>query len=228
MVSVDPQGIVSFANRANRTVEFVDPALGDALKGEAKKGPPAIPEIKKEDTVFGSLHGLGLVPVGKEMASRTVGQFLEGADFPEVTNARSNIRSIRDQIIAAYSTSNRPPIVQQERILENFPSLGVAESPARAFEIMSNVHSQLTRQMDADLKSSRDPTIDPIVRREHQRRALAIRDVLEQIGNPDDFDVKDIPRADFKELFNLVPTTESGEDVSGMSDEALKRLLGID
>ena len=226
VVNVDNTGMVSLFNRADGTIEFVLPEIGLAAGADAQKIEE--PKLPKEDTVFGSISQLGAVPAGKEVLSRTVGQFVEGVDFPEVTRARATIRSIRDQIIAAYSTTNRPPIIQQQRILENFPSLGPAENPARAFELLSVTHDQLTKQFEADMESTRDPTLDPTVKREHQRRALAIRDVLAQMGDPSDFKVEDLPKVDFKELFNLIPSTETGEDISAMSDEQLKRFLGIE
>jgi len=122
---------------------------------------------------------VGLVPYLQEGLSRSVGQFFpENFTFAETTEDRTQLRSARQQLISALSISGRPPVVEQERIERNLPSLGPLESPERARAQLEQLTGDLLRQRQADLEALDDPGINQTLKRDIQKRINGVDAML--------------------------------------------------
>jgi len=122
---------------------------------------------------------VGLVPYLQEGLSRSVGQFFpENFTFAETTEDRTQLRSARQQLISALSISGRPPVIEQERIERNLPSLGLLESPERARAQLEQLTSDLLRQRQADLEDLEDPGINQTLKRDIQKRINGVDAML--------------------------------------------------
>ena len=181
------------------------PAAPRTVLGVTPSAPPATeptPTVTTDDTgapqtsIFNDLDALGAIPFFAEKAGRVFGQFIEAANFPEITASRSRLRGLREEIIQALAKSGRPPVVEQARILEDFPSLGPAESPRRAKEIFKSLKGRLENIRTADEEFAADPNNPTTLRVKALDRVRAVARVLLQIGTPseDDGDPTGLPR----------------------------------
>jgi len=150
--------------------------------------PGAVPESK---TIFGTLeNAVGAVPTTIAGFNRTFGQIF-GTD-QNVDRARADLRGLRENIITAFSKSGRPPVVEQQRILERFPNFGLAESVGRATESLASIYDDLMLQMQDDMRYANSQGIPIKDRQEALSRAGAISQTLSRMGTPPSISIKEI------------------------------------
>jgi len=153
---------------------------------------------------------VGLVPYLQEGLSKTVGQFFpENFTFAETTEDRTQLRSARQQLISALSISGKPPVIEQERIEGNLPSLGPLESPERARTQLTQLTSDLLRQREADLRDIDDTSLNPSLRREIQKRVNGV-DAMLRLVDPRALQTGEVTEAPEFSSDEAQSTLESG------------------
>lgn len=163
------------------SVPVRDAETGQVTDPQEEQSGQETPEVRERQGLIEDPLEVGLGPWLKEGVARTVGQFVDSANYPEVTQARTRLRSGRQFLISAWSTSGRPPLIEQERIESNIPNLGALESPARARTQLETLTTDLLEQRQADLRDIEDASIAPQVRREIQQRVNATDRMLRLI-----------------------------------------------
>lgn len=177
-----PQGYN--ANTGTETV--ATDQQGDPVEGQARddagetSGGQARRERRDEQAqgLVSEPLKVGLVPWLQEGLSRTAGQVSDEFAFPDTTEDRAQLRTARQQLISALSISGRPPVIEQERIEQNLPSLGPLESPTRARTQLKQLTSDLLRQREADIRDIDDESINPSLRKEIQKRVNGVDKML--------------------------------------------------
>lgn len=133
-------------------------------------------------------QGTGAAATVKDVLAKTAGQI-----FPELVDAQSTeasqaIKQIRNRLVPALSISGRPPVIEQERILELLPNTGVFESPERARTVLNSLKRELQRQANADAQAYNDkllPASEEAGVLARRRELLSIVDQLDGIGGGD-------------------------------------------
>lgn len=186
-VQTDPlSGQPSLVNVATGVSRPIQETVPDMPPAPASVVEPEItvPNVP-EETVFDILgSGVGLQAVTKEALSTTVGQVFEGATFEETTRARTKIKALSEKLIFALSQSDRPPVIEQTRLMELLPSTGVFESESHARTSLTELHGGLSRQLIDDLAVVNDGSMSKKIRVESQMRAQAIKNMLRELGSP--------------------------------------------
>jgi len=140
---------------------------------EPAQGQPDRPGILDQP-----IESVGLVPYLKEGVERTAGQFVDAANYPDVTRQRSNLRQTAQQLITSLSISGRPPVMEQERIDQMTASLGPFESPERARILMEEVAESALQQRQADLEAINNEELNPTLRKDLQARVNSTERML--------------------------------------------------
>lgn len=130
--------------------------------------------VEQKQGLLDSKLDVGLVPWLQEGISRTFGQFFDSANNPSVTKARTKLRSAQQQLVSALAVSGRPPLIEQQRIINNLPSLGPFESPSRAATQLDTLLDDLMVQRRADKQSIENENLNPSLRKDIQKRVNAI------------------------------------------------------
>jgi hypothetical protein len=169
------------------TQEVTEIPIGGA-KGTPAGGETTPPKTTEQQPgpgqAYGALNWL------KDISTDTLGQVFEEMQFPEVRTARTQMKFLREEIINALSKSGRPPVVEQERILENLPSLGPVESIGGAVVALKTTRSLLEQVKADDETFSDDPNqpdklrLDAFERVRRINRVLKQMEVLDTIGKP--------------------------------------------
>jgi hypothetical protein len=84
------------------------------------------------------------------VVSKTAGQLDPIFVDKQNAEARTQLRGLQQRLVFALSLSERPPVIEQERITGLLPSEGLFESPARAKAVFGTLRDTLIRQRDAD------------------------------------------------------------------------------
>lgn len=178
-VQSDPlSGQTKLVNIATGTEKIVTGAPPVAEDAPAVEPPP-------EQTVFQSLDdAVGLVPGATEFIGQTFGQLAPELVEEDVVVARQKIRGLREKLIRALSLSGRPPVIEQQRLLDMLPSLGPLESPENARASLKALHGMLSRQVMDDMAVYNDPATPKKSRSEAFERARGIQSTLRELGAP--------------------------------------------
>jgi len=153
---------------------------------------------------------VGLVPYLQEGLSKTVGQvFPETFTFAQTTEDRTQLRSARQQLISSLAISEKPPVIEQERIEGNLPGLGPLESPERARTQLTQLTKDLLRQREADLRDINDTSLNPSLRRDIQKRVNGVERML-RLVDPRAIQTGEVTEAPEFSLDEAQSTLESG------------------
>lgn len=144
-------------------------------------GPEQLPERGDDQGMLDEPLEVGFVPWLAEIGSKTGGQFTDALNNSELEQARTNLRMLREEFISALAKSGRPPVVEQQRILESFPSLGPMESPERAKASLQAVSDSLVKIRNDDLQFAQDSSAPADARGEARERARAIDRMLRRL-----------------------------------------------
>jgi len=161
------------------------------------------------------IESVGLVPYLKEGVERTAGQFVDAANYPEVTRQRSNLRQTSQQLITSLSISGRPPVMEQERINQMTASLGPLESPERARLLMEEVAESALQQRQADLEAINNEELNPSLRKDLQARVNSTERMLRLL------DPRSIETGALTSPKDLTPEQASSVIKQGIQDGAL-------
>lgn len=182
--------------------------------------PGAVPEGQ---TIFATLNdAVGAVPTAIAGFNKTLGQVF-GTD-EGVDRARADLRGLRENIITAFSKSGRPPVVEQERILERFPNFGLAESVGSATSALSSIYDDLMLQMQDDMRYANTQGIPVKDRQEALSRAGAISQTLSRMGSPPSMTIKEITSPEAIQQFDAATlkrmiNNSTDEELNALSDD---------
>jgi hypothetical protein len=215
-------------------VNLTNLATGKARKATGVSAPaaPTPPELTVDapvlpiadasqptETLFDVVGaGVGAIPVAKEIMSTTLGQISPGLTFSETTKARTKIKGVREALISALAKSGKPPLAEQERLLDLLPSTGIFESPEHAADQLTELYGLLGRQIIEDLAVSNDPSMAKKVREESAMRAQETKNVLRELGTPPTPE-ENIPTINTQEEYDALPSGASFLTKSGKSWE---------
>lgn len=151
--------------------------------------PPPEPESAaasktEEPPLLADLAGFGAVPVVREGISATVGQVIPEANSPETTERRQRARLVREQLLNAFARSGRPSNYAQQRVEELIPSMGMLESPQRAYQQYATIYRTLEAELADAQAIAEDRSMSPELRRDAQRQVRDIDRAMRMIGDP--------------------------------------------
>lgn len=187
--------------------------------------PHMLPESERGGMLDEPLE-VGFVPWLAELGSRTGGQFSDRLNNEDLERARTDMRMLREEFIEALAKSGRPPVVEQQRILESFPSLGPMESPERARASLQAVADSLVRIRNDDLRYSQDHSAPARDRGEARERARAIDRMLRRL-DPSLFQQDDGPSPGRQGIGGGsagAPGVGGPEAIQGMGAQELQQL----
>ena len=186
----DPLSGQSYAfNKATNATTLIGLAVSEEADVEE--------EIAPEDTIFSDLQfggssyltsvAAGIPLVGEQLAkwaAATAPQL--GFEDPEkVLQARQRQQLLQPLIIAAFAQNpERPPVVEQSRILDYLPKQGFWESDFAAEQKLTVMYSLIDIQLRADKAVADDPSAGRQMRRKAEARAEAMRRALDLMGKP--------------------------------------------
>lgn len=82
---------------------------------------------------------VGAIPFAKDFISKTVGQFYPGLVDEARTKAATQLGFIQQHAVMAFSTSSRPPVIEQKAIRELFPQKGIYDSSEHARQQLNHL-----------------------------------------------------------------------------------------
>ncbi len=211
----DPLSGQSYAfNKATNATTLIGLAVSEEADVEE--------EIAPEDTIFSDLQfggssyltsvAAGIPLFGKplaEWAAETAPQL--GFEDPEkVLQARQRQQLLQPLIIAAFAQNpERPPVVEQSRILDYLPKQGFWESDFAAQQKLTVMYSLIDIQLRADKAVADDPSAGRQMRRKAEARAEAMRRALDLMGKPPKkLNEETIKLMSFEDLVNIVNNKE--------------------
>jgi hypothetical protein len=225
------------------STSLIDPTTGNVMTRNPVTGvsevaemrfpePPATGEVPEEGfglttqaLRFDPGKGTGFATAVISTYNSLLGQvpFLPiGLDRAEAVNSLANIQS---DIIRAYSSSSRPPVVEQERLLAMVPS------PNDMFKAPREANSQLLQLVDGlgevylDAKKySEDPSVSKALKVEAEEQVRLIERAMRKIVRKDVIDpilngldgigqkTYEFGAMSLQELADIDPQTLSGAD----------------
>lgn len=126
----------------------------------------------------------GAENVTKEFIGNTLGQIWGNLTSEQVVRGRTVANTLKQRVKAALTISSRPPVMEQENILQIIPSTGLFQSVEDARARLTELRSILQRQFTDDVNYAARPGLTPKERRDTRNRARETRAVLELIGDP--------------------------------------------
>lgn len=143
---------------------------GAAMAGQPVAATEAPAEPEEGVTVEEMARATGAVPLAQEAVSRTLGQLSPWFVSQDTAEARTALQGLRNRLVFALSISDRPPVIEQERITQLLPSTGVFESEPRALAVFDQLRRDLIAVRDADARVINAGAVGP-----QQERALRAR-----------------------------------------------------
>lgn len=126
-------------------------------------------------------NAVGIGPVAAEALSKTAGQFIAGANNPDVTEARTRLQLLTRQAQSAFALSGRPTNWEQQRISSMLPSDGVFESPDRARTALGVLKEDATRAYNEYGQLLQSPSLGDGPRAELMQKRLELKRLVESI-----------------------------------------------
>ena len=144
-------------------------------------GIDSLPEPPKRPVGPDIENAVGAVPYAAEALSKTAGQFIAGANNPDVTEARTRLQLLTRQAQSAFALSGRPTNWEQQRISTMLPSDGVFESPARARTALGVLKEEASRAYNEYGQLLQSPSIDGNARAELMNKRLELKRLVDSI-----------------------------------------------
>ena len=163
-------------------------ASGAALPIEAQGSgisTPMLPETGNGGLNIDELaQGTGALSAAKSALGNTIGQLAPSLVDEKNVNARTGLRQLNDKMIAAFSISGRPPVVEQERILQMLPAPGIFQSPRDAELTLNSLKSALTRQYNTDAAMLDRGGLPPSQQKSLIESMRLQKNIIDQLGSP--------------------------------------------
>lgn len=176
----DAQGRPVLVNTTTGEMRLLtlEPSPASVAAGGSAVAQPVVPER----SLFQRVEALGALPFFTEAGGKIFGQVSDRFVNERIVADREAFKLFREEIISALGKSGRPPVVEQARILEAAPSLGLLESPANARAQLRSLKRHLEAVRDDDVDFANNERNAAKLRIEAMDRARAIARVLLQIG----------------------------------------------
>lgn len=191
--------LVNIATGTEKIVTGAAPPVSE-IEGAPEVGAEVTPEPISgvpEKTLFESLEGtVGIPGVMKEAWAVTGGQ-LFGDSSPETTKARTKMKTLKNSLTVALATTGRPLSIELKNIVDMLPSTGMWESEGHATDVLTELHSILSRKVMFNKESYDNKSNPKKLRIEAKKKYDALTQVLIEIGTPpeDDLGITDDDQA---------------------------------
>lgn len=127
----------------------------------------------------------GLAPRTKEFFANTLGQAFPGIVNPKTLQGSQLARRLQQKLVMAYAISNRPPVMEQSRIVKMAPNPNsIFQSAMAANVTMGQMHTELTQDANAMAQIWNNPRAPQKLRVEARERHSQIMEALRIIGDP--------------------------------------------
>jgi len=199
--------------------------------------PPETPaKAEIEDLAIDVAAGTGSWAAMLALYNKTFGQlpFLPIAKGPE--QSAQELRFLERDAIRALASSNRPPVIEQERIMAVIPdALAWFENPQVAQLQTTNFVDLMMQQYADDLRFSSDPSNPKEVRNTSRERANNIESIIRRVLVPDAanamFNTTNRMIGSGSRIQEMSDTELLSLDISDLSDDELdlyeQRLRGL-
>ena len=153
---------------------YTPPPLGSVSEADTTVEPTA----EEPQGMLESPMLTGFLPFLRRGFESVAGQLSDSAFYPELNRYKTRLRTTERQLVSAWATSSRPPLIEQEKLAELFPGLGPLESPRAARVKLEELGELLLNQRQADLQDLNNPEMSPSLRTEIQKRINATERTL--------------------------------------------------
>ena len=160
--------------------------LNPSYSDQSSSGLTIPEETSTEDLAIDAAAGTGMWASLLSAYNSTVGQlpFMPIAEGPE--QAAADLRVLERDAIRALASSNRPPVIEQQRIMAVIPeALSFFENPEVAELQTANFIDLMMQQYADDLRFSQDPANPQNVRNSSRERANNIESIVRRVLKPD-------------------------------------------
>jgi hypothetical protein len=165
---------------------------------------PAPPSVTEEQLAFDPGKGTGLAASFLGLWNSTVGQAPFAPTFMGAETAAQQLTFLERDAIRSMATSNRPPVIEQERILQALPqAMDWAENPATARSKLMSFIDLMTTQYVDDLRYSQNQRMPKDARESSAERARAVEALIGRVLTPE------AGRAMFDSLRSVEQSTQS-------------------
>jgi len=147
---------------------------------------PAPPSVTEEQLAFDPGKGTGLAASFLGLWNSTVGQAPFARTFMGAETAAQQLTFLERDAIKSMATSDRPPVIEQERILQALPqAMDWAENPATARSKLMSFIDLMTTQYVDDLRYSQNQRMPKDVRESSAERARAVEALIGRVLTPE-------------------------------------------
>jgi hypothetical protein len=147
---------------------------------------PAPPSVTEEQLAFDPGKGTGLAASFLGLWNSTVGQAPFAPTFMGAETAAQQLTFLGRDAIKSMATSDRPPVIEQERILQALPqAMDWAENPATARSKLMSFIDLMTTQYVDDLRYSQNQRMPKDVRESSAERARAVEALIGRVLTPE-------------------------------------------
>lgn len=130
--------------------------------------------------------GLGVKGTAKQLWNDTVGQIPGFKVYKDEAEAAQKLRYLERDAIMAFSSSSRPPVIEQQRIANLLPQPRVwSQNPELARTQLSNAVDIMAQQYRDDTQYAQSTNVSRAEREEARQRARHMRNLLSRIVEPD-------------------------------------------
>jgi hypothetical protein len=168
----------------NRTIG--EATIPRVATGEAPASIPAPPNVTPEQLAFDPGKGTGLGASFLGLWNSTIGQAPFVTTFMGAETAAQQLAIIERDAIRALASSSRPPLVEQERILQALPkAMDWSENPDVARSKLTSFIDLMTTQYVDDLRYSKDLSMPKALREASSERARGVESLIGRVLTPE-------------------------------------------
>jgi hypothetical protein len=202
----------------NRTTG--DATIPSVATGDRPTAISAPPSVTPDQLAFDPGKGTGLGASFLGLWNSTVGQAPFVPTFMGAETAAQQLSIIERDAIRALASSSRPPVVEQERILQALPkAMDWSENPEVARSKLTSFIDLMTAQYVDDLRYSKDLSMPKALREASSERARGVESLLGRVLTPEAgkamFDsirsveqsMEQVQRATIEQLQSIDPST---------------------
>jgi hypothetical protein len=168
----------------NRTIG--EATIPRVATGEAPASIPAPPSVTPEQLAFDPGKGTGLGASFLGLWNSTIGQAPFVPTFMGAETAAQQLSIIERDAIRALASSSRPPVVEQQRILQALPkAMDWSENPNVARSKLTSFIDLMTTQYVDDLRYSKDLSMPKALREASSERARGVESLIGRVLTPE-------------------------------------------
>jgi len=220
---MDQNGNLSLYNPITQTVRYMDT---QNESGEQSFGRPV--SVGVDDLAFDPAKGTGVVATLAGMWNASLGQLPLMPIAKDAADAAQNLLVLERDAIKALSSSSRPPVIEQQRIMGIIPDgMSFTENPQIAQQKMISFIDLMAQQYIDDKRFASNRTNPKSVRDDSTERARSIESIINRVLQPEAaklmFDSINNLAGDVERIQNMgVDELMAIEDLGTLSDAAFE------